>query len=112
MAEDRRDEPSLELPSLFRRRDRRRAAPPPEPEAEPVPEPVAEPVPETAVAEEPESLPEPEPEPQFVPEPAPEPGEVVALDEDTLDRGEVYESFDAWYQERMRPEYEDILGLE
>ena len=83
MAEDRRDEPSLELPSLFRRRDRRdrrREAPLPEPlpeplseplsEQQPEPEPVAEPAP-VPVAEAPEPEPEPVPEPE--PQPAPEP---------------------------------------
>ena len=78
MAEDRRDEPSLELPSLFRRRDRRdrrREAPLPEPLSEPLseqqpePEPVAEPAP-VPVAEAPEPEPEPVPEPEPAPEPA------------------------------------------
>jgi hypothetical protein len=75
MAEDRRDEPSLELPSPFRRRDRRdrrRAAPPPDPD--PVPEPEPEPAPHP-VAEEPEPQPAPAPEPipGPIPGPAPEP---------------------------------------
>jgi hypothetical protein len=82
MAEDRRDEPSLELPSLFRRRDRRgrrRAEPPPEPEpvAEPAAEPAPEPVPEPAAEPEPAPAPAPEPvpvpEPEFEPEPTPAP---------------------------------------
>ena len=38
--------------------------------------------------------------------------EVVALDEDSLARGEVYTGFDEWYEECIRVEYASLLGLE
>ena len=38
--------------------------------------------------------------------------EVVALDEDTLARGEVYAGFDDWYEECIRAEYASLLGLD
>jgi hypothetical protein len=38
--------------------------------------------------------------------------EVVTLDGDTLVRGAVYDGFEAWYEERIRPEYKDLLGLD
>jgi hypothetical protein len=38
--------------------------------------------------------------------------EVVALHEDTLARGEVYEGFEDWYLACIREEYESLLDLE
>ena len=38
--------------------------------------------------------------------------QVVELNEDTLARGEIYDGFEAWYEENIRIEYASILGLE
>ncbi|WP_182527262.1 hypothetical protein [Nocardioides dongkuii] len=90
MADDDRDPgppPSLEPPSLFRRKRRPRPAPvdeQPTEVIEPVaPEPAPEPVPEAptqviATTPEPEPTPEPVPEPVPTPEPVPEPEPVPA----------------------------------
>jgi len=37
---------------------------------------------------------------------------VVALDEETLQRGEIYESFEDWYVDYLRPAYASVLELE
>lgn len=85
---DEADEPTLELPSIFRRRRRRgddtvaqpesaAATTAPTPEAEAVPAPKPRVLPETVTEPQPEpepvAVPEPEPEPLAVPEPEPEP---------------------------------------